>query len=71
MLHPDYQYSPKLVTAMPSPVAIGQFDLVLGSRIVCEGALQGGMLGCLWTAVRFRLARWGLLRSRLFPSRAN
>lgn len=43
MLHPDYQYTPKLLTAMASLVAIGQYDIVLGSRILCNGALKGGM----------------------------
>lgn len=43
MLHPDYQYTPKLVVAMASLVAIGQYDVVLGSRILCGGALKGGM----------------------------
>lgn len=43
MLHPDYQYTPKLLVAMASLVAIGQYDVVLGSRILSEGALQGGM----------------------------
>ncbi len=43
MLHPDYQYSPKLVTAMASMIASGHFDVVLGSRILGIGALQGGM----------------------------
>lgn len=43
MLHPDYQYSPKIVVAMASLVALGQFDVVLGSRIVSRGALEGGM----------------------------
>ena len=43
MVHPDYQYTPKLVTAMSSLVAIGQFDVVLGSRILGGGALRGGM----------------------------
>jgi glycosyltransferase involved in cell wall biosynthesis len=43
MLHPDYQYSPKLVVAMASLVALGQYDVVLGSRIVSRGALEGGM----------------------------
>ncbi len=43
MLHPDYQYTPKLLVALASLVAIGQYDLVLGSRILSEGALQGGM----------------------------
>ncbi len=43
MLHPDYQYSPKLLVAMASLVAIGQYDVVLGSRILSNGALKGGM----------------------------
>ncbi len=43
MLHPDYQYSPKLVLPMASMVASGHFDLVLGSRILGAGALKGGM----------------------------
>jgi glycosyltransferase involved in cell wall biosynthesis len=43
MLHPDYQYTPKLLVAMASLVAIGQYDVVLGSRILSGGALKGGM----------------------------
>ena len=43
MVHPDYQYSPLLVTAMASMVAYGVYDLALGSRILGGGALQGGM----------------------------
>jgi len=43
MLHPDYQYTPNLLVAMASPVAIGVYDLMLGSRILCGGALRGGM----------------------------
>jgi glycosyltransferase involved in cell wall biosynthesis len=43
MLHPDYQYSPKLVTAMASMIASGEFDVVLGSRVLGRGALVGGM----------------------------
>lgn len=43
MLHPDYQYTPKLLVAMSSLVAIGQYDVVLGSRVLSEGALKGGM----------------------------
>jgi glycosyltransferase involved in cell wall biosynthesis len=43
MLHPDYQYTPKLLTAMASLVGIGQYDVVLGSRILVNGALKGGM----------------------------
>ncbi|SPE31673.1 Glycosyl transferase, family 2 [Acidobacteriia bacterium SbA2] len=43
MLHPDYQYSPKLVTAMASLIAFGEYDVVLASRILGRGALKGGM----------------------------
>ena len=43
MIHPDYQYSPLLVTAMASMVAYGVYDLALGSRILLGGALGGGM----------------------------
>lgn len=43
MLHPDYQYEPKLIGAMASLVAIGQYDLVLASRIISGSALEGGM----------------------------
>ena len=43
MLHPDYQYTPKLLVAMASMIAIGEYDIVLGSRILTEGALKGGM----------------------------
>jgi glycosyltransferase involved in cell wall biosynthesis len=43
MVHPDYQYSPKLVTAMASLIACGEFDVVLGSRILGVGARRGGM----------------------------
>ncbi len=43
MLHPDYQYTPKLITAMASLISEGIFDCVLGSRILGKGALKGGM----------------------------
>jgi len=43
MLHPDYQYSPRLVTAMVSMIASGHYDVVLGSRILGGGARSGGM----------------------------
>jgi glycosyltransferase involved in cell wall biosynthesis len=43
MLHPDYQYTPKLVTAMASMISSEQFDVVLASRILGRGALSGGM----------------------------
>jgi len=43
MLHPDYQYSPKLAVAMASMIAAGQYDVVLASRILCGSAIRGGM----------------------------
>lgn len=43
MLHPDYQYSPKLITAMASLIAVGEYDVVFASRILGRGALKGGM----------------------------
>ena len=43
MLHPDYQYSPRLITAMSSMIVSGHYDLVLGSRILGGMALKGGM----------------------------
>ncbi|MGH7897070.1 MAG: glycosyltransferase family 2 protein [Candidatus Binatia bacterium] len=43
MLHPDYQYSPKLLGAMAHMIASGHYDVVLGSRILAQSALAGGM----------------------------
>ena len=43
MVHPDYQYTPSLVSAMADMVASGVYDVVLGSRILGGGALTGGM----------------------------
>ncbi|HWZ84502.1 MAG TPA: glycosyltransferase family 2 protein [Terriglobales bacterium] len=43
MVHPDYQYTPLLVTALASMVAYGVYDVVLGSRIIGGTALHGGM----------------------------
>ena len=43
MLHPDYQYTPKLLPPMAELLASGFFDVVLGSRILGVGALAGGM----------------------------
>ena len=43
MLHPDYQYTPKLIPAMASMIAGGLFNVVFGSRILGRGALRGGM----------------------------
>ena len=43
MVHPDYQYTPKLIPAMASMIAYGEFDTVLASRILGTGAREGGM----------------------------
>ncbi|MDP1676287.1 MAG: glycosyltransferase family 2 protein [Bacteroidota bacterium] len=43
MLHPDYQYTPKLISAMSFLLESGEFDVVLGSRILGGKAMSGGM----------------------------
>lgn len=43
MLHPDYQYTPRLIPAMAHIIASGLYPVVLGSRILGNGALKGGM----------------------------
>ena len=43
MLHPDYQYTPKLIHSMSYMIANGVYKVVLGSRILGKGALKGGM----------------------------
>lgn len=43
MLHPDYQYTPKLIPAMASMIAAGEFDAVIASRILGNRAMAGGM----------------------------
>jgi glycosyltransferase involved in cell wall biosynthesis len=53
MVHPDYQYTPKLIPAMASMIAYGEFDAVLASRILGIGALQGGMPLYKYVANRF------------------
>jgi glycosyltransferase involved in cell wall biosynthesis len=53
MVHPDYQYDPKLVTAMAGMVAYGVYDLALGSRIIGGTALGGGMPFYKYVANRF------------------
>jgi len=56
MVHPDYQYTPLLVTAMASMIAFGVHDVVLGSRILGGGALRGGMPFYKYVANRFLTA---------------
>jgi len=53
MVHPDYQYSPRLITAMASMVVSGHYDVVLASRILGRGALHGGMPRYKYVANRF------------------
>ena len=43
MLHPDYQYTPKLIPSMANIIVNELYEVVLGSRILGKGALQGGM----------------------------
>ena len=43
MLHPDYQYTPKLIHAISGIIAFEVYPVVLGSRILGKGALKGGM----------------------------
>ncbi len=52
MLHPDYQYTPKLISAMSSIIANGLYHVVFGSRILGKGALKGGMPGYKYLANR-------------------
>ncbi|MDJ1494365.1 glycosyltransferase family 2 protein [Cytophagaceae bacterium DM2B3-1] len=53
MLHPDYQYTPKLITAMVSIIGNELYPVVFGSRILGKGALKGGMPMYKYIANRF------------------
>ena len=53
MLHPDYQYTPLLLTAMISMIGNGLYQVVFGSRILGKGALKGGMPMYKYIANRF------------------
>ncbi|MPV86779.1 glycosyltransferase family 2 protein [Ostreibacterium oceani] len=61
MVHPDYQYDPKLAGAMISMIASGIYDAALGSRILGGGALKGGMPYWKYIANRFLTAFENLL----------
>ncbi len=66
MVHPDYQYAPKLITAMASMIASGEYDCVLGSRILGTGALRGGMPFYKYISNRFlTLAENMLLKEKI------
>jgi len=56
MLHPDYQYEPRLVTAMASMITSGVYDVVLGSRILGGTAMSGGMPAWKYAANRLLTA---------------
>ncbi|MBW1769232.1 MAG: glycosyltransferase family 2 protein [Deltaproteobacteria bacterium] len=56
MVHPDYQYTPKLVMAMASMIAFDVYDVVLGSRIIGSRPLKGGMPVYKFVANRFLTA---------------
>jgi glycosyltransferase involved in cell wall biosynthesis len=43
MVHPDYQYTPRLITSMAAAIAFGVWPVMFGSRILGKGALKGGM----------------------------
>ncbi len=53
MLHPDYQYTPKLIPSMVNIIGEGLYEVVLGSRILGKGALKGGMPLYKYIANRF------------------
>lgn len=61
MLHPDYQYTPKLVPALAHCIHSGLYDVALGSRILGGRALQGGMPLYKYVANRFLTAAENLL----------
>lgn len=53
MVHSDYQYSPNLIVPMAGMIAYGEYDVVVGSRILGVGALKGGMPKYKYVANRF------------------
>lgn len=66
MLHPDYQYTPKLITAMCSMIANEVYPVVFGSRILGKGARKGGMPLYKYVSNRFlTLVQNSLLNQKL------
>ena len=61
MLHPDYQYEPRLITAMAAMVASDVYDVVIGSRILGNTAIAGGMPRYKYAANRVLTAFQNLL----------
>ena len=66
MLHPDYQYTPRLLIAMASMLAYGEYDMALGSRILVKGALKGGMPFYKYVSNRILTALENLLLNAKF-----
>lgn len=61
MVHPDYQYSPNLIVPMAGMIAYGEYDVIMGSRILGKGALVGGMPLYKYVANRFLTLAQNLL----------
>jgi glycosyltransferase involved in cell wall biosynthesis len=61
MVHPDYQYEPRLITALASLVASGVYDVALGSRMLGKSALKGGMPRYKYHANKFLTAFQNLM----------
>ena len=64
MLHPDYQYTPKLITAMASIISSDLYPVVIGSRILGKGALKGGMPYYKYISNRFLTFMQNLLMNQ-------
>ncbi|MEZ5426002.1 MAG: glycosyltransferase family 2 protein [Pyrinomonadaceae bacterium] len=64
MVHPDYQYSPNLIVPMAGMIAFGEYDAVLGSRILGKGAVEGGMPIYKYIANRFLTLAQNILISQ-------
>jgi len=66
MMHPDYQYTPRLIPAMAGMIASGVYDAVMASRILGKGAIQGGMPFYKYFSNRFLTATQNfLMRQKL------
>lgn len=66
MVHPDYQYEPRLVPAMAHMIHCGVYHAVLGSRILTKGALSGGMPLIKYVGNRFLTAFQNLVIGEKF-----
>jgi glycosyltransferase involved in cell wall biosynthesis len=64
MLHPDYQYTPKLIHSIAAIIAFDVYPIVLGSRILGKGALKGGMPIYKYIANRFLTLGQNILMSQ-------